>query len=79
MKETVKRICERYCGKEIETKEELIKSKLINSFSLLEMICEIESKFEIEFEPGDVSKAENFSTVENIVKLLINKGITYEI
>lgn len=78
MEEKIMSICGKYCEREIGPDEELIKSKLISSFNLLEMICELEAEFGLEFQPEEIQKLEHFSTVSNIVALVRTRKGTAE-
>ena len=66
---TVKEIIGRH---DIEVSEELVKSGLIDSFGILQLILEIEQKFGINYENEDLD-ATNFSSIQTISDLVARK------
>lgn len=72
----IKKIIENYCLKEVEDEEELLKSDLLNSFQLLEVICELEDVYQVELSPEDIEDMDNFSSVKNIRNLIDRKSQT---
>lgn len=72
-------IIKKHCGIEVSDDQELIKSKILNSFQFFEVICELEEVYGINLSPEEIGKFENFSTIKNIVAMLKNKGINDEI
>lgn len=52
---------------------DLIAGGIIDSFEVVNIVVELETEFDIEIDPEDVV-AENFSTVDAIVKL-VEKGM----
>lgn len=72
-------IIKKHCGIEVSDDQELIKSKILNSFQFFEVICELEEAYGISLLPEEIGKFENFSTIKNIVAMLKNKGINDEI
>lgn len=71
--ERIKAIIERHCLKKIDEMDELLKSRLLNSFQLLEIICELEDTYQIELSPEDIGDMDNFSSIKNIRKLINEK------
>ena len=47
----------------------LIEEGIIDSFSVVNIVAEIESEFQIEIDPEDII-SENFESVDNIVSLV---------
>ena len=56
----------------IEVSEELVRSGLIDSFGILQLILEIEQKFGISLENEDLD-ATNFSSIQTISDLVARK------
>ncbi len=71
--ERIKKIIESHCLKEIGEKDELLKSKLLDSFQLLEVICELEETYGIELSPEEIGDLDHFSSINNIRKLISEK------
>jgi len=71
--ERIKEIIESHCLKEIGEKDELLKSKLLDSFQLLEVICELEETYGIELSPEEIEDLDHFSSINNIKKLISEK------
>ncbi len=49
--------------------DNLISGKILRSFDIINMIAELEEKFDIEIEPEEMS-AENFDSIDAIVRLI---------
>lgn len=75
MKEKILKICRDLCCKKIEENEELIVSGLLDSFKIMELICRIEEQFNIVFLPDEIMELENFSSVNNLYKIVCNKNL----
>lgn len=69
----IKEIIKHHCLKEVQDEEELLKSGLLDSFMLLEVICELEDTYQLELSPEDISNMENFTSVKNIRELISRK------
>lgn len=70
MEEKISGICEELCLKKIGWDEELIATGLLDSFRLMELICQLEKEFEITFLPEEISDLDNFSCIKNIASFL---------
>lgn len=75
MKKRIWKLCEQYCQMNITLEEELLHSKILSSYDLFELICELETEFKIEFSREELSEMENWSSVASMIKLLKSKGI----
>ena len=73
MKEEIFKILKKICYKEISVDNNLIVEGIIDSFLILELICELEEVYNITFEPEEIADLNNFSYVENISELIIKK------
>lgn len=71
--ERIKAIIEGHCLKEIGEMDELLKSKLLGSFQLLEVICELEETYGIELSPEEIGNLDHFSSLNNIRQLISEK------
>ena len=71
--ERIKAIIESHCLKEIGETDELLKSKLLDSFQLLEVICELEETYGIELGPEEIGDLDHFSSMNHIRKLISEK------
>lgn len=71
--ERIKKIIKKLCLEEIEDDEELLESKRLNSFQLLEMICELETAYGIEFSPDEIGEIDHFSSINHIWELISEK------
>lgn len=71
--ERIKEIIESHCLKEIDETDELLKSRLLDSFQLLEVICEVEETYGIELSPEEIGDLDHFSSMNNIWKLISEK------
>lgn len=71
--ERIKAIIESHCLKEIGETDELLESKLLGSFQLLEVICELEETYGIELNPEEIGDLSHFSSLSNIRKLISEK------
>ncbi len=79
MKEKVLEICQEYCdGKIANENEDLFESGLLNSYRLLELLCELENAFSIEFLPEEMNDTEHFSTIVHMVDLIEHKIVKEE-
>ena len=70
IKEQILEICEELCCKKITSDEELIASRMLDSFKTIELINSLEEEFYIIFEPEEISGLENFSCVNNICHIV---------
>ena len=59
--------------KTIDPTEELIRSGMIDSFGILQLIMLLEAELGIKLEDDDLD-AENFSTINSIIELIHNKN-----
>lgn len=66
-------MCKYLCGREIGLNQELINSGLLNSFKIMELICQLEEEYNINFSADEIAEVENFSCVNNIVMIMNNK------
>lgn len=73
----IKEIIKSHCLKEVQDEEELLKSGLLDSFKLLEVICELEDIYQVELSPEDIGDMENFSSVKNMRDLISRKAAAY--
>lgn len=73
MQEKILKICEDLCCRRLLMDEELIKTGLLYSFKIMELICTLEEEFPIVFEPEEISNLEHFSSVNNIVEIVSRK------
>ncbi len=71
--ERIKGIIESHCLKAVGERDELLKSKLLDSFQLLEVICELEETYGIELSPEEIGDLGHFSSMNNIRKLISQK------
>ena len=71
MKRKIMEICENLCCKEITEEEPLILSGLLDSYKLMELICDLESEFHITFLPEEIMELKNFSSV-NAIDSIVN-------
>lgn len=77
--ETIREMIKKHCGREVGEEEELIKSKILNSFQFFEVICELEDTYGIRLSPEEIGDFSNFSTVKNIAAMLKKRGIVDEL
>lgn len=73
----IKEIIKRHCLKEVQDDDELLKSGLLNSYQLLEVICELEDIYQVELSPEDIGDMENFSSVKSIRELISRETAVY--
>ena len=73
MEEMISKICEDLCCREILPDEELIATGVLDSFRIMELICDLEEKFQIVFLPEEISDLDNLSNVNNIVDFVKRK------
>lgn len=73
MEEKILSICRKICCREITDEEELILSGILDSFKIMELICELEGLFGITFVPDEIMDMDNFSTVHNMAELVRQK------
>lgn len=73
MEKKVLSICRKICCREITDEEELILSGILDSFKIMELICELEGLFGITFVPDEIMDMDNFSTVHNMAELVRQK------
>lgn len=79
MKEKILEMCRDLCCKELSVDEELIKSGLLDSFKLMELICSLEEEFHISFFPEEISNLDNFFCVNKIDNFIARKTQKSEI
>ena len=64
---------EQISGRKIEnSSEELIKSGIVDSFGILQLILTLETELGIKLEDQDLD-AKNFATIDSIIKMIRNK------
>lgn len=73
MQEKILKICEDLCCRRLLMDEELIKTGLLYSFKIMELICTLEEEFPIVFEPEEISNLEHFSSVNSIGEIVSRK------
>jgi len=73
MREKILEICRGQCGREIAEDEELIRSRILGSFQLLELIVQLEEEFGVNLTPEDIGDLGHFRTVCDIEKLIMGK------
>lgn len=66
-------ICEKLCGKRIDFDEDLVNTWLLDSFQIMELISQLEDFYGIRFTVEEISKIENFSSVNKIVETVERK------
>lgn len=66
-------LCSEYCGCKIELEDELIETKRLSSIRLFELLCELEEMYSIEFSRDEITCVNNFSTVNNMVDIVVRK------
>lgn len=69
----IKDIYCRYCNKIVGMDENIIETKLVSSYELFDMICEIEETLDVTFEKDDLTSIENFACVNYVIALLNDK------
>lgn len=73
MKERILEICREICKRDISADEELIKTGILNSFYIMELVCRLEEEFHTTFLPEEISELDHFSSVDHMVELIFNK------
>lgn len=73
MREKIVEIVQAECGRALSGDEELIRSKKMKSVQLFAIICALEEKFGIRFEPDEIGDLENFSTIDAMERLVAGK------
>lgn len=73
MEKRIREICEELCCKDLQPDEQLISTKLLNSFKIMELICELEEEFHIIFEPDEITNLDHFSCIAQIVTVVEKK------
>lgn len=66
----IENIYAEYCGRKVEYEEEVMDSGLLSSMKLFDLICEVESVFDIQFEKCEMTNIDNFRTIKNVVFLI---------
>ena len=73
MENEIHNFCIKVCCKEVGMQDELIVSGLLNSYDLMELISILHERFSIEFSIEEITETNNFSTVDNLIKIVKNK------
>lgn len=73
MKERILEIYQRQCGIIITEDKELIQSRIIESYQLMNVIVDLEEEFGIKFTPDEIGNLDYFKTVNDVERLVIDK------
>lgn len=73
MEERIQIICENICDQDIQPDEQLIITKVLDSFKIMDLICSLEEEFHIQFRPEEIMELEHFSSVNRITDLVTRK------
>lgn len=73
MEKKILEICKELCCREISYGEPLITTGILDSYKIMEIMCNLEEEFHITFLPEEISDMENFSTVNNMIALCKRK------
>lgn len=72
-KECVIQICQDVCNRQLNGDELLFSDHIISSYMFLKLLTKLESQFEIEFLPDEISDINNFETIDKIIELITSK------
>lgn len=70
LEETVCALLKKQCGERVPKDRELLTSGVIGSFQLLELICDLEETFAVQFRQEDLKEMSHFSSVNAIVDMI---------
>ncbi len=73
MENKIYELCRRLSGKNISIEDELIESRILDSFRIIELMSELENLYQIEFTQEEITQLENFSTVKKITRTVMEK------
>lgn len=73
MQEEILKICEEICGTGISVNEQLIVEGLLDSYGIMELISDLENKFNISFLPEEITDLNNFSSISHILGIVKKK------
>lgn len=73
MKEKIQKICEEICCRDIQPDEQLIVTRVLDSFKLMDLICTLEKEFHLQFLPEEIMELDHFSCVDRITDLIVSK------
>lgn len=74
MEEKILDVLKEYLTDNVSADDELLNSKILNSYDLVELICELETLCDIKFTRNDIQNMENWSTINNIINLIKSKN-----
>lgn len=74
MEEKILDILDGYLTDNVSADDELLDSKILSSYDLVELICELETLCDIKFTRDDIQNMENWSTINNIINLIKSKN-----
>ncbi len=70
MKEKILEICEELCCRKLMMDEQLILTHILDSFKIMELVCQLEDEFKIVLPPDEISDLNNFASVNHIAGLV---------
>lgn len=73
MEKKVIDILDRVGCRQVKIDEELLETGILDSFKIMELICELETMFHIKLMPDEIVEMDNFSSVKNIVSFIERK------
>lgn len=73
MERSIYEMCKEICCRDILLEEELIESGYLTSYEIMELVSLLEERYNIEFSCEEITDLDNFSNVENIIKVVKSK------